>query len=500
MPNFKPSKYQQAIFDFITTGTGNAVVNAVAGSGKTTTIVESLNLIDPNAVIYFLAFGKAIADEIRSRVPSYVNVSTLHSLGAKALYAARKSQMDEKKVFNVVSVLRKEWAQESGFVDADYTQRVYKLVDLFRVNLIDSMPSFQLMAQKHGIEIMNGEMERAMQVLNTITNDHDTHDFVDMLYFAATDPTVKLPKADWIFVDECQDLNKAQQAILAKMMHKGTRFIAVGDPRQAIYGFAGADEESFETLKAFPDTIELPLSFNYRCGSEIIEFIRNWFTDSKGFCSINIQAHEGAHKGAVNESGSFRDIKDGDMVLCRNTAPLVKLCLEFIKAHKKAYVKGGDIGKQMANMVTRSNAKTLNEFELWLERELSVVYDRLRKRYPAMTSSELQEENAYRVMADKKEVFETIIDSVDMQSPAELVSWINNLFSEKSAGICFSSAHKSKGLENTRIHIIELDMMPSSYAKKDWQLKQEDNLIYVAFTRAKNLLSFVVDWHFKKRD
>jgi two-component system sensor histidine kinase SenX3 len=45
MSKFQPSVYQQAIYDFITNGQGNAVVSAVAGSGKTTTLINALNLI-----------------------------------------------------------------------------------------------------------------------------------------------------------------------------------------------------------------------------------------------------------------------------------------------------------------------------------------------------------------------------------------------------------------------------------------------------------------------
>ena len=46
MSKFQPSPYQQGIYDFIQTGQGNAVVSAVAGSGKTTTLINALHLIN----------------------------------------------------------------------------------------------------------------------------------------------------------------------------------------------------------------------------------------------------------------------------------------------------------------------------------------------------------------------------------------------------------------------------------------------------------------------
>ena len=74
----KWSTYQEAIFDFVEHGTGNAIVEAVAGSGKTTTIVEAMNRIAfEYANTVFLAFNKSIATELKSRG---VDARTFHSL------------------------------------------------------------------------------------------------------------------------------------------------------------------------------------------------------------------------------------------------------------------------------------------------------------------------------------------------------------------------------------------------------------------------------------
>lgn len=495
MSSFNPSKYQQAIFNFIQNGQGNAVINAVAGSGKTTTIVEALKLIPSDQTIYFLAFNKAIVEELTKRVPNYVNVMTLHSLGAKALYKARQSKLNDKKAFDVVADMRESWYQEDPeLVDADYIARVRRIVDLSRANLATSMADMQILAEKHGLDCVNGEITKAADVLTVMAADLDTHDFTDMLYIPATDNSIKLPIADWIFVDECQDLNKAQQMLIRKMMKAGTRFIAVGDPHQAIYGFAGADADSFNQLRAFPNTIELPLSYNYRCGWSIIKTVNEILPH------ITIEAHEGAQEGTVNFTDSYRNIDDGDMVLCRNTVPLVSLCMTFIKMHRKAYVKGGDMGKQLANMVVRSKAKTLDQFEMWLAKELEIVYNRLKKARPKMTHAELLDEGAYRTMAEKKGVFEAIIDSADLRDPQDLIFWINDLFSDKKSGVCFSSCHRAKGLEANRVFIIDIQLMPSKWARQTWQMEQEENLMYVAFTRAKQHLGVVEDWHYKNRN
>ena len=81
MEKFKPSVYQQRIFDFIANGSGSAIVEAVAGSGKTSTIVQGLNLIPNNKRTLFLAFNKSIALELQKRIPGHVKAQTLNGMG-----------------------------------------------------------------------------------------------------------------------------------------------------------------------------------------------------------------------------------------------------------------------------------------------------------------------------------------------------------------------------------------------------------------------------------
>ena len=84
---FKPSKYQRAVYQFIKSCRGNAVVEAVAGSGKSTTIVNAIDIIPEDKRILFLAFNKAIVTELERKVGKKPNcdIRTLHSLGAKQM-------------------------------------------------------------------------------------------------------------------------------------------------------------------------------------------------------------------------------------------------------------------------------------------------------------------------------------------------------------------------------------------------------------------------------
>jgi DNA helicase-2/ATP-dependent DNA helicase PcrA len=326
---FVPSKYQQKIYDFIENGNGNAVVDAVAGSGKSTTIVHALKLIPDNESVLFLAFNKSIVEELKIKVAFQQNVEvmTLHSLGAKSIMRSIncKIQGDKYRAHLNEGIRFGKYAPygELEYEElSEYKSNIMKMVDLVRVNLCRSVDEFQDLAYKHDLDILDNECEVAAKVVRWGYTNLDYIDFTDMIYFPVM-KKIKMQQYDWVFIDECQDLNAAQREMFLKCVKPETgRFIAVGDPRQAIYGFAGADVHSFNLLKSLPNTIQLPLSVCYRCDSEIINMAKTLVPQ--------IEAKDNASEGVVDHNASINDIEDGDMILCRNTAPLAKLCMKYI--------------------------------------------------------------------------------------------------------------------------------------------------------------------------
>ena len=80
----KPSHYQEAIYDFVEHDVGNLVVEAAAGAGKTSTLLQILRLLPSDKKVLFCAFNKDIVKEITKKVPkdiTNVDIRTVHSLG-----------------------------------------------------------------------------------------------------------------------------------------------------------------------------------------------------------------------------------------------------------------------------------------------------------------------------------------------------------------------------------------------------------------------------------
>jgi superfamily I DNA/RNA helicase len=329
-------------------------------------------------------------------------------------------------------------------------------------------------------------------------NALETIDYTDMVWL----PNVLYLKPlgllfDFIMVDECQDMNKAERELVLKCFKMGTRMMSVGDSSQMLYAFSGGDPESFNALKSIPNTKCLPLSISYRCGKSIVDFAKKIVP--------TIEAADNAVDGQVVKNVSLDAVKDGDMILCRNNAPLVQIYNEFLKLGKKSFIRGKDIGNNLKSIVKSTKQDELNAdckadgVFVRLYDDLFVSRNKLMEKFgidaeTAMNSPQIQNKldmiNALEILAEGIKTSEEIIEKIDEIFPKR----------DKKDGISLSTIHKAKGLEANNVFIACDSLMPSKSAKKDWEIRQEYNLMYVAYTRAKHILGFIDEKDFEKFD
>jgi DNA helicase-2/ATP-dependent DNA helicase PcrA len=207
----KWSQYQEAIFQFVKTGEGNAIVEAVAGSGKTTTIVEALKHCNGSTI--FLAFNKAIAEELKQRG---VNAKTFHGLTFSPVLRAKPGRvLDNDKTRKI---FREMWEEDK--TQEMYLSFVCRLVSLGKQNGLDclrpnSEESWIAIVEHHELELdhEDAQEEVAIEMAKKLLTASNTHpemvDFDDMLYLSVRDG-ISLPKFDFVFVDEAQDTNAIQ--------------------------------------------------------------------------------------------------------------------------------------------------------------------------------------------------------------------------------------------------------------------------------------------------
>lgn len=492
------SSFQTAIFEFVESGQGNAIVEAVAGSGKSTTIVEAMKLVKGLAI--FLAFNKAIAEELKRRG---VNARTFHSLCFGVVLRHLNAELDQDKL----KKLLKEYSAIDGIITRGegvtverfdtWTAVEARLYGPFAMRLVglakqvgmgflteDSLQAWVDICDHHditpeteGADIMRG-IAIARVLLKLSNDDTNRVDFDDMLYIAVRD-RLRLPTFDFVFVDEAQDTNMIQREILRMIMRPGARMIAVGDPAQAIYGFRGADARSLSLIAKDFDAVTLPLSISYRCAASVVRYAQNWVD--------HIQAREGAPEGTVEDKGydwSPKDFQQNDLVVCRKTAPLISLAFKCIRYNVPAQVMGRDIGQGLKALIRKMNPRDINQLDVKL-----VKYQEREVRKAMDEDNERKAES----IQDKVGSLLFLMDSLreDRRNLQGLEAGIDYLFKDKANAVKLATIHKSKGLEADRVWWLGRSECPAKWARQQWQKQEELHLCYVAATRAKLALYLI---------
>ena len=338
------SKYQQAVIDWVQAHiveraivAGALIVEAVAGSGKTFTIKEAAQLIPEGAKACFLAFNKKIATELAAKVPDHVECKTLNALGFAVLRYRLRDQWSLKvEGGKTGNLIRRILPEEAGDVFAELCNIIAKAKAHGLIPNGMKVPSGTYAADdERWLELMdrydidpNGcglatFLMWANQLLTAGLEDLNEIDFDDMLYVP-----VALDLHAWgydvIIIDEAQDVSHVQRTLLRKFRKRNTMFIAVGDSRQAIYGFRGADSQSMANIQRVFKAEELPLSICYRCPRKVVEIAKQFVPQ--------IEASETAEEGEILHPTNWAvdSFSDSDMVVCRNTAPLIELAFKCI--------------------------------------------------------------------------------------------------------------------------------------------------------------------------
>lgn len=239
------SKYQQDIFSWIDKSVGNLIVVAVAGSGKTTTLVEMVRKMEGS--VFLGAFNKKMGEELKSRIAGmeFKNAGTFHSAGFRALSGSMRGTritVDDKKVAKLFAA----WADEADGSMRKYFGFVVKAVSMAKQRgigipgstLIDDTQAWEEMSLYFGIDNdlpedakLSTGIECAKYILMESNKLVNTVDFDDMIYLPLY-RQVKFWQHDWVLIDEAQDTNPVRRMLAYKLLKRNGRLVAVGDPHQ----------------------------------------------------------------------------------------------------------------------------------------------------------------------------------------------------------------------------------------------------------------------------
>lgn len=514
---YKPSKYQSGILEWVLNGLGNGACNAVAGAGKSSTlrmVAIALELIGYKpSDIRVIVFGKENSKDLVAKfgIRWKASISTLHSAGFSLIRKElniqdnRDIQISDGKYRRIaqdMDLIGKRGSRgtliRDGAVGKD--SEFLRLVNLMR--LTNNYPTAQTVKDLcHHFEvediyeysIVASAIADCLRIGEQTAINNRCIDFTDQIWLPVK---WEIYKRRWfkpykfVLCDEAQDLNAIQLELAIGLAGSSGRQLFVGDPHQAIFGFAGADNRSYQKILERTKATELPLSTCYRCPRSHIDLVRRQFPN------IPIEAKEDADFGEIQqleEKDLGQHLKVGDRVISRKTAPLVSQCIKLIARGIAATVKGRDIGETIKRDLEEIASMPRFRYEDF--HAAASEYRALKVlKYKEMDN----EEQLIQNLNDKLEALTTIyISQPQAKSIADLSAYIDSLFSDDISPITLSTCHRAKGLEGDRIFILKPEDMPMTWRNQmEWQKEQEDNLLYVALTRSKSEL-FVVgkpDW------
>lgn len=527
------SQQQQDILDFIAEKTGSLGVLARAGCGKSFICIHAINWIYHNTgyEVFIGSFNKDIAVEMDQKLKNMgiddwrrVQVGTMHGAGFSAWRRVAKNvRVDDTKVETIIDQLYDLCVTNSMTATSDSkrvilqrkaeiarTMRDFAIKAVgfakqrafgFLCSIEDRAKWFDIVDHfglDEEIEDIESEDERTAMIdeginlaiavyKKSVQLDHEVIDFNDMILAPLIHNARMYPK-DFVFLDEAQDTNPARRALALKMLRPRTgRLVFVGDNKQTIYSFTGADTNSMTQLQEATNATILPLNETRRCSKAVVQYANQWVSD--------LTAHEqnldgavhtikyGSWMGSVETPIWYKNLSENDAVICRNNAPLVQVAFDLLARGVACHIEGKDIAGGLEKLTRRwKTIKTLTAFDdkltEYAEREIQKALAKDKNRQADAIS-------------DRVEVLKVMINKLIMEGKTEisdLRTMLANMFGDhnnKKKCVTLCSGHRSKGREFNKVYWIDrTGTIPSRWAKKDWEFEAEECLAYVIATRA----------------
>ncbi len=492
------SERQEAVYSAWQNDTCNMLIESVAGSGKTTTLMGLLERSQWRTL--FLAFNKSIQTEIQEKIEqkgySHAKAMTLHSLGYKTLRNYYKVYINDKKKWDIVNRFKE--FHESDFKDLSGPKKMslyYSLMDMldvYRIYLCSSYEELlESMCKMGKAPVDHVEPESLKKYFTHFLDIYYAFtlkpegskidiDFLDMIYLPVYIEHLLIPtRPYYLFIDECQDLNLVQHKFIDKLIAQGdvNKWVAVGDSKQAIYGFSGSYSKSFERFKNKENVQIFPLDVCYRCATSIVDKANQVYNVMRPFKS---------ESGVVSSIGEdYNKIKNNSLVICRNTAPLINLYFLLLSSGRSVYIKGSDI---LAPTIKFLNGYSNTTIKVMMNNIQEILSGNESK------STDLQRIKFYTYSLHLENITALLVHlKVEKNKVSNLIYQLQELSkkSRESNAIELSTIHKSKGRESDVVYILDSFLIPSVFAITEEELTQEQNLLYVAITRAKKELYYL---------
>ena len=544
--NFKPSTYQQDILDFfLNNPQSNMLVNALAGSGKSTTACM-LSEHSKTSDLY-IAFNASVVEEFKKKIKNpKTKVMTMHSLAYSImLYNVEQeskdsgekpkgfgSQRSKRTVsldnFKPHKILDEEITKRYGRY-IEFAKRVFlkdnyvNLYNLCRLTLTDmsSNKDVSRLIDDHVLFLYYGdegysapdisEITSTLKILDTKSRQQfETQgviDFTDMLWITFN----KLKYDNWevpywalytnIYCDEVQDFSNIQLNFLKFIKRTKGRYVFIGDFHQAIYNFAGANAQAFNQIpKMFApvETFDLPIC--YRCAKSHLSRVNREY-------GIPILPCDDAPMGfvkTIDKNKISEYAKAGDMVISRKNKWIAEVVLDLARNGTPIFIEDKEMVVAIKRQILSSKCTSVGTLEKFLQKVISNYNTKLFEIVSKNVREGGHEEERLEAVAETNskidntsfllEILEGYLENhTSSDSVSKFSDFVDKLLNTTPSPDCvrLCSIHKAKGLEATNVFVLNEAKINFDFRNSKEQNVQEKNLSYIATTRAKEGLYLV---------
>lgn len=543
---FKPSTYQQDILDFfLNNPQSNMLVNALAGSGKSTTACM-LSEHSKTSDLY-IAFNASVVEEFKKKIKNpKTKVMTMHSLAYSImLYNVEQESKDSedkpkgfgsqrsKRTVNLDNfkphkILDEEITKRYGRY-IEFAKRVFlkdnyvNLYNLCRLTLTDmsSNKDVSRLIDDHVLFLYYGdegysapdisEITSTLKILDTKSRQQfetqGTIDFTDMLWITFN----KLKYDNWevpywalytnIYCDEVQDFSNIQLNFLKFIKRAKGRYVFIGDFHQAIYNFAGANAQAFNQIpKMFApvETFDLPIC--YRCAKSHLSRVNREY-------GIPILPRDDAPMGfvkTIDKNKISEYAKAGDMVISRKNKWIAEVVLDLARNGTPIFIEDKEMVGAIKRQILSSKCTSVGTLEKFLQKVISNYNKKLSEIVSKNVREGGHEEERLEAVAETNskidntsfllEILEGYLENhTSSDSVSKFSNFVDKLLNTTPSPECvrLCSIHKAKGLEATNVFVLNEAKINFDFRNSKEQNVQEKNLSYIATTRAKEGLYLV---------
>ncbi|NEP40340.1 MAG: ATP-dependent helicase [Okeania sp. SIO2H7] len=505
------------------------VVEALAGCAKSSTMVLIAVFLKHNdykaAHCRFVVFGKSNQQDLKDKIESATGkpswgkiVQTLHSFAfeiwrgkdktkdykiddrrdkyqsiAQSLGAITKSGKEgdlDKKNSDGVSVC----CEAVDFLELVEKLRIYCVREITPSSVLAiaqrcQMDTF-LINQAEKLEKVAYWCQRVLEEGARLAVEEKWIDYTDMLWLLWKEQGRFRKAIDkwrgklkFIGVDESQDMNLLQIAVLKILHNPQTNFFCfVGDRWQAIYGFRGSESDCMDIVQREFKCDRFYLPLNFRCGKKHLALVRQIFPH------IKIEPRSDAPEGVI------RYIKESELSgllmserekiptfgIARKNASLINMAIQLALRGIPVKFKEGLVSKKIYNFVRQAVSCSGQLYQ-------SEKFPQVLKHYAEAKIARLPQNNRLIVEWEIRDLEKCCLLLFYQYQIRSLSHWnqvLEMIFEKKEAQIEFHTIHSGKGGEGERVLFVYPDETPLSYpGQTSEERQQEQNAIYIALTR-----------------